>query len=56
MQPQTAHGPGGQESLLSLPSKGSDVNWASAGMFPLFSHENLPRFRESTAAVLEEHC
>lgn len=56
MQSQRPHGPGEQESLLSLPSKRSDVDWASTGMFPLFTHENLPQFRELTAAILEVRC
>lgn len=55
-QSQIPHGSGEQESLLSLPSKRSDVNWVSTGMFPLFIHENLPQFCELTTAILEVHC
>lgn len=56
MQSQIPHGPGELESLLSLPSKRSNIHRASTGMFPLFIHENLPQFSELTAAILEVHC
>lgn len=42
MQPQTAHGPGGQESLLSLPSKEAMSTGQAQACFHYFLMKTYP--------------